>query len=73
MCSSDPFADHFRFDMFMERLKECKESVDFLKLNLKKILSIIILPSEDKEIFKRIMMDKLGINSVKEPIIDFFK
>ena len=71
-CLSDK-SSHFRFDMFMERLKECKESVDFLKLNLEKILSILILPSEDKEIFKRIMMDKLGINSVKEPIIDSLK
>lgn len=67
-CLSDKIS-HYRFDMFMERLKECKESVDFLKLNLEKILSILILPSEDKKIFKRIMIDKLGINSVKEPIM----
>jgi hypothetical protein len=69
-CLSDK-GSHYRFDMFMERLKECKESVEFLNLNLEKILSMLILPSKDKEIFKRIMMDKLGINSVKEPIIDF--
>lgn len=52
-CLSDK-SSHYRFDMFMDRLKECKESVDFLKLSLEKILSILILPSEDKEILKEL-------------------
>lgn len=71
-CLSDQ-RSHYRFDMFLERLKEYKESVDFLKLNLERILSILIFPSKDKKIFKRIMMDELRINSFKQPIIDFLR
>ncbi len=66
-------SSYFRFDLFIDRLKEFKESVDFLNLSLDKLLSILILPSEDKEIFEKIMMYKLRINSVKEPIVDFLK
>lgn len=71
-CLSDQ-SSQYRFDMFLERLKEYKESVDFLTLNLERILSILIFPSKDKEIFKRTMMDELRINSFKEPIIDFLR
>jgi hypothetical protein len=71
-CLSDQ-SSHYRFDIFIERLNEYKESVDFLRLNLERILSILIFPSKDKEIFKRTIMDELGINSLKEPIIEFLR
>lgn len=62
---------HFRIDEFIDRLKECKESVQYLDLTLQKMLSTLILPQKDERIFIEQMIKKLGLSSVNDHIADF--
>lgn len=65
--------EHYRIEEFINRLKECKDSVQYLDLTLEKILTTLILSPKDEEIFVRMMMEKLGLTSTKDRIADFLK
>lgn len=60
---------HYRIEHFIKRLKEHKESVEYLDLTLEKMLKLVLLPPKDEEIFvDDVMLKELGISSVKEPL-----
>lgn len=65
--------EHYRIEELINCLKECKVSVQYLDLTLEKILATLILPLKDEEIFVRMMMEKLGLTSTKDRIVDFLK
>ncbi len=62
---------HFRIEMFIDRLRECKNSVQFLNLTLEKLLTTLLLPPKDAEIFVDLMLKKLGMNSAKDRLAEF--
>ena len=57
-----------RVDDFIANLRECKDSVAYLGLTLESLMNRVILPEKDQPIFVRLMKEKLGLNSVQEPI-----
>jgi hypothetical protein len=57
--------------MFIDRLRECKNSVQFLDLTLEKLLTTLILPSNDAKIFVDLMLKKLGMSSAKDLLAEF--
>lgn len=62
---------HFRIDGFIDRLIECKESVQYLDLTLQTMLNTLILPEKDEKIFIEQMIKKLGLSSIDDHIADF--
>ena len=59
-----------RVDAFIDRLRECKESVAYFGLTLESLLSRVLLPQQDRPIFIRMMQEKLGLGSPQEPLAD---
>lgn len=59
-----------RIDWFLEKLRECRQSVEFLGWTLDSMLEILILPSKDRPIFIRLMLEKLGLPATKARIAD---
>ncbi len=59
---------HDRVKWFIERLRECKETVAFLRLTLESLLSRLVLPPEEQPIFLEMMQSKLGLVSPQELI-----
>jgi hypothetical protein len=59
-----------RIGWFIERLRECKESVAHFGLTLESLLTRVILPEQDQPTFIRLMQDKLGLSSAQEQIAD---
>ena len=57
-----------RIDWFIERLRECRESVVHFGLTLESLLTRVVLPDRDKAIFVNMMQDKLGLTSAQEQI-----
>jgi hypothetical protein len=62
---------HFRIKMFIDRLRECKASIQFQDLTLEKLLTTLILPPKDAKIFVDLMLKKLRMNSVKDRLAEF--
>jgi hypothetical protein len=63
--------DPWRVDEFIDRLRECKESVAFFGLTLESLLTRIILPERDRPLFVRLMQEKLGLKTDQERIADY--
>ncbi len=61
----------FRIEMFIDRLRECKNSVQFLDLTLEKLLAALILPPNQEWIFVDLMLKRLGMSSAKEQLAEF--
>jgi len=59
-----------RIDWFLDKLRECRQSVEFFGWTLDSMLEILILPSQDRPIFIRLMLQKLGLPSTKARISD---
>jgi hypothetical protein len=59
-----------RIDWFIDRLRECKESVSHFSLTLESLLTRVILPDKDQPIFSKMMQEKLGLGSALERIAD---
>lgn len=57
-----------RVDNFIENLRECKDSVAYFGLTLELLLTKVVLPDKDKPVFLKLMHEKLGLSSAKEPI-----
>ena len=69
MTLEDP-EEHSRIDEFIDRLRECKESVAYLGLTLESLLTRVILPERDQPIFVKLMQEKLGLHSAQDPIAE---
>src|SRR5262249_45532782 len=59
-----------RIDWFIERLRECKESVAHCRLTLESLLTRVIRPVKDQPIFRKGMQGKLGLGSAQDQIAD---
>ena len=55
--------NHGGVDGFIEKLKECKDSVEKLGLTLEKLFQLVELPPNDEKILITSMIEKLGIQS----------
>lgn len=62
---------HFRIEEFVDRLRKCKNSVQFLDLTLEKLLTTLILPPNDAKIFVELMLKKLEMSSAKDQLAEF--
>lgn len=60
--------DPWRVDDFIERLRECKESVAFFELTMDSLFARVILPERDRPVFTKLMQERLGFTSGEEPI-----
>jgi hypothetical protein len=60
--------DPWRIDEFLERLRECKESVAYFDLSLESLLTRVILPERDRPLFVKLMQARLGLASAQESI-----
>jgi hypothetical protein len=62
---------HFRIDGFIDRLSECKGSVQYLDLTLQNMVKTLKLPQKDERIFIEQLIKKLGLSSINDHIADF--
>jgi hypothetical protein len=62
--------EHYRIDEFIERLRDCKESVEDLGLTLDTLLSRVIFPDGDRPIFVRLLSERLGLTSASDQLAD---
>ena len=58
----------WRVKGFIERLRECKGSVENLDLTLEKLFQLVKLPPTDEKILKASMIGKLGIQSESQKL-----
>ena len=61
---------HYRIEEFIVRLREHKESVEYLGLTLEGMLKTLILPPADEPIFIELMTQRLGLASTTTPIAE---
>jgi hypothetical protein len=60
----------WRVKDFIDRLRECKDTVAYLGLTLEGLLTRVTLPERDRPLFLQMMSDQLGLSSAQEPIAD---
>ena len=60
-----------RIEEFIEALQECKSSLEFLGLNLEKMLQTLVMPERDRKIFVKEFIAQLGMASEQDPIAEF--
>jgi hypothetical protein len=58
----------WRIEGFIDLLKECKDSVEFLDLTLNDLLKMVILLPEDEKILVESLMDELGMKSPSDKL-----
>jgi len=56
----------WRIDEFVERLQEHVDSVRHFDLTLEKLLTMVVLPSRDSEIFAELMTERLGLTGIQD-------
>ena len=61
---------HYRIDGFIECLREHKDSVAYFNLSLESLLVKVILPAEDQPIFLEMMQQRLGLDSIQQPLAE---
>jgi len=57
-----------RVDGFIEALQAHQDSVEFLELTLDKLLTVLILPPKEEQIFVGLLTKKLGLESRAAPL-----
>lgn len=62
--------EHWRLEHLIECLQEKRESVASLGLTLEGLRKILELPLTDREIFERLLREKLNLVSDTEPIAE---
>ena len=62
--------EHDRIEGFIERLRRCKESVEYFDLTLDTLLTRVVLPDRDKPIFVTVMQEQLGMKSTQDRLAD---
>jgi len=60
-----------RIEKFIDLLKDCKDSVEYLQLTLTKLMTILILPSKDQKILVETIIEKLKLPSPGHLIADY--
>jgi hypothetical protein len=68
MTLEDEEQKSWRVKDFIERLRECKNSVEKLGLTLEKLFQLVKLPPTDEKILKASMIEKLGIQSESQKL-----
>jgi hypothetical protein len=61
----------YRIDDLLDSLKDCKDSVEYLQLSLSKLMTVLILPTEDSGILVDAIMTKLKIPSPDHLLADY--
>jgi len=57
-----------RISGFIDLLKECRESVAYLRLDLPSLMERVILPERDRPVFLSALQERLRIRSLTDPI-----
>lgn len=60
----------WRIDRFVDHLRDCKESVEYLGLTLESLMAKVVLPERDQPIFVRLMTKKLNLASGADRLAD---
>jgi hypothetical protein len=60
-----------RVAWFISLLEEHKDTVQYFDLTLEKLLTRVIMPPKDEEIFVNMMTEQLGLSSPQERLADF--
>ena len=60
-----------RIENFIDLLKDCSDSVEYLRLTLTKLLTILILPADDQRILLDAIMEKLEMPSPEHQMADY--
>jgi hypothetical protein len=63
----------YRIEWFISCLREHRDTVQFFDLTLESLLTKVILPPKDKELFVEIMMKELGLTSPQDRLAEFLK
>ena len=58
----------YRIESFIERLRDCRDSVAFFALTLESLCARLILPTRDQLLFTQLMKQSLGLRLDREPI-----
>jgi len=61
----------YRIENFIDILKDCQDSVEYLQLTLKKLLTILIIPPKDQGILVDTIIGKLKIPSSDHSMADY--
>ncbi len=63
--------EQYRIEEFIKRLRERKDSVQFLALTMEKLLAVLILPPNQQRIFVDLMLKRLEMSSAKDQLEEF--
>ena len=61
----------YRVRWLIQLLREHKDMVQYFEFTLEKLLTKVIMPSKDEEIFVEMMMEQLGLSSSQDCLADF--
>jgi len=67
----NPEQREYRIEWFLQCLKEHKDTVQYLDLSLVTLLTRVIMPPKDEEIFVRSMTEQLGLPSSQARLAEF--
>lgn len=68
---ANPEQCEYRMKWFLDCIKEHKDTLQFFNLSLNSLLSRIIMPAKDEEIFIRLMTKELGLPSLDVKLADY--
>jgi hypothetical protein len=68
---ANPQQQEYRIEWFLRCLKQHKDTVKYLDLSLDTLLTMIIMPSIDEEIFVQLMTERLGLPSSQVHLAEF--
>ena len=63
--------EYYRIEDFISLLRDHKDTVQYFDLNLETLLTRVIIPKRDKELFIKMMMEQIGLPTTKVPIADY--
>lgn len=62
---------YYRIENFINLLRDCSDSVEYLQLSLTKLLTTLILPADDQRILVDAIMEKMEMPSSEDQITDY--
>jgi len=68
---ANPEQREYRIEWFLKCFKEHKDTVQYLDLSLVTLLTKVIMPPNDEEIFVRLMTEQLGLPSSQARLAEF--
>jgi len=68
---ANPEQREYRIEWFLRCLKEHKEIIHYFDFTLDTLLTRIIMPPKDEEIFVRLMTEQLGLPSAQARLLEF--